>query len=187
MAVAIDDFPRTNVFKAWSGRAVQGRQQKSTENLLRLHPLNNPFIGKYGMGDLGKYQTFWFPLKYSPSCLQKNILPPLQDFPKIFPHPELREGTHYDATKTIFTNQVCSTLTKLLVKFQCGPLNISREKTHKSCLIMLKIPLNIICWKRIFLIFKQLYIEYNIQIGIHRVHPVQISSRSDYCITTDIM
>ena len=30
-------------------------------------------------------------------------------------------------------------------------------------------------------------IIFDFQITIHRVHPVQISSRSDYCITTDIM
>ena len=33
VAVGINDFPRTSVSKAWPGRALWGRQQKSTENL----------------------------------------------------------------------------------------------------------------------------------------------------------
>ena len=30
-------------------------------------------------------------------------------------------------------------------------------------------------------------IIFDLQVTIHRIHPVQSSSRSDYCITTDIM
>ena len=51
-------------------------------------------------------------------------------------------------------------------------------KTHKLCIIMLIYP----SWYN--------FLEKNIfdlQITIDRVHPVQISSRSDNCITTDIM
>ena len=74
------------------------------------------------------------------------------------------------------------TLIKLHVKFKPLPLKIFKvekeQKTHFLCIIMLINPsLHDFLENIIF----------DFQITIDTVHPVQISSRSDNCITTDIM
>ena len=51
------------------------------------------------------------------------------------------------------------------------------KETHKLCIIMLINPFLHVLENIIF----------DFQITIDKVHPVQISSRSDNCITTDIM
>ena len=76
------------------------------------------------------------------------------------------------------------TLIKLHVKFKPLPLKIFRakvekvQKTHYLCMIMLINPS--------FHNFLENVI-FDFQITIDTVHPVQISSRSDNCITTDIV
>ena len=86
------------------------------------------------------------------------------------------------STNTIFIDLLRITLPKLHVKLQPHPIIRAKvkkvQKMHKLCLIMLINPsLHNFLEKNIF----------DLQITIDRVHPVQISSRSDNCITTHIM
>ena len=82
-------------------------------------------------------------------------------------------------TNTIFIDFLRITLPKLFVKFQPHSLQTflikvdKVQKTHKLCIIMQINP--------------SLYNFFDFQITIDGVHPVQISSCSNYCITTDIM
>ena len=88
------------------------------------------------------------------------------------------------ATITISINLLRITLPKIHVKFQPNSLKSFRvkvekvQKTHKLCIIMLIHP----PWYN----FSE-KILFDLQINIDWVHPVQISSRSYYCISTDIM
>ena len=88
------------------------------------------------------------------------------------------------STNIIFIDQVCITLTKLHVKLKPNPLRdfLSKggksAKTHQLCIIMLLNP---------FLHNSIGNIIFDFHITIDTVHPVQISSRSDNCITTDMM
>ena len=76
------------------------------------------------------------------------------------------------------------TLIKLHVKFKPLPLQNFRakvgkvQKTHQLCIIMLINP-------SLHNFLENIIFDF--QITIDTVHPVQISSRSDNCITTDIM
>ena len=87
------------------------------------------------------------------------------------------------ATNTIFIDLLCITLSKLHVKFQPNPLQIflskveKVQKTHKLRMIMLINPSLYNFLEKII---------FDLQITIDRVHPVQILSRSDYCITTQV-
>ena len=76
------------------------------------------------------------------------------------------------------------TLIKLHVKFKSLPLKIFRvkvekeQKKHYLCIIMLINP-------SLHNFLENIIFDF--QITIDTVHPVQISSRSDNCITIDIM
>ena len=88
------------------------------------------------------------------------------------------------ATNTIFIDFQRITLLKLHVKLHPHPLKIfwakveNPQKTHKLCITTLINP-------SYYNFLEQKF--FNFQITTDRVHPVQISSRSDNCITTHIM
>ena len=88
------------------------------------------------------------------------------------------------ATYTIFSDLMRIILPKIHVKLQPSLSKIfwakveKVQKTHKLCIIMLINP-------SLHNFLENIIFDF--QITIDRVHPVQISSRSDNCIATDIM